>query len=192
MLCDSVNDAVIRVSALVTAGQTSHTRILSQTKGQTVLLTKLLQLRNHAIRDAGVALGQQANHHRLEDIKLVLDREVDKVRIDQHLIRRANILVRCEEQRRRDFLNFSHRRLALVFGLLSLGLLGDILLPKLQWLGKKRRSYNLESFGLNNFFTLANFRVAFERPIVTTGQVSVSKQTIERGQEWFYFKRSDG
>lgn len=97
MLLASLNQAVIGIRAGMTARDSLETRILRQTQCQSVFLPKLLQLRHHTVRDAGDALRQQTVHHGLIDLELVFDRKVDKVGIDQHMIRRAKLCVILEE-----------------------------------------------------------------------------------------------
>ena len=50
----------------------------------------------------GLTLCEQAVHHSLYELELVLERVVDKVGIDEHAVRRAEgRVVRQEERRRR-------------------------------------------------------------------------------------------
>lgn len=97
MLLASLNQTVIGIRTGMTARDSLKSRILRQAQCQSVLLPKLLQLRHHTVRDAGDALRQQTVHHGLVDLELVFDRKVDKVGIDQHMIRRAKLCVILEE-----------------------------------------------------------------------------------------------
>ncbi len=99
MLRYTIYYTVIGICALVTTGKSPHSRVLCYSKGQTILVAQLFQLSYHTVRDARNHLSQQTVHHRLEHVKLVLNGEVDKVRIHNHLVRRPQILVSGEEQR---------------------------------------------------------------------------------------------
>ena len=80
------------------ACEAGHSRILRQTESESVFLTQFLKLRYDTVRDTGVTLCEEAIHHRLEHVQLVLNREVDEVGINDHLIWRPDILVGGEKQ----------------------------------------------------------------------------------------------
>ena len=58
---------------------------LSDLERHPVLLPELLELGHHAVRHARLALGVEAVHHPADEVDLVLDREVDKVGVNEHL-----------------------------------------------------------------------------------------------------------
>jgi hypothetical protein len=80
--CDSVDKTVISVRALVRACQALKITVASNFEGKRILLRKLLQLCDNAIRDTNFDSGSQAVKHSFADIELVTDAEVDKVGID--------------------------------------------------------------------------------------------------------------
>ena len=89
VLCDPLNDTVIGVGTLVRAWQAFETWIFGDTQSHTVLRAKLLDFTHHAIGDVRCAFGIQTIHHRLNDIELDFDGEVDEIRIDDDMIRRT-------------------------------------------------------------------------------------------------------
>ena len=102
VLGDSLHDAVVGIGALVHAGQALEARIFGYAQRDPVRLAELLELGHHAVAYVGYALGIHAVHHGLDDVQLVLDGEVDEVRVDEDVIRRAELgVVREEESARR-------------------------------------------------------------------------------------------
>ncbi len=63
------------------AGQPLKAQILDDAQRNPILGAQLLQLCHHAVSDVGDALGVQAVHHALDDVHLVLDGKVHKVRV---------------------------------------------------------------------------------------------------------------
>ena len=61
------------------AGEPLEAGVFGDAQRHAVFGAKLLQLGNHAVRDARDALGKQAVHHGFVQVQLVLDREVDEV-----------------------------------------------------------------------------------------------------------------
>ena len=72
--------------------------VLDNPQGDPVLGAELLQLRHHAIGDVRDTLGVEGVHHVLDNVHLVLDREVDEVGIDENVEGRAELGVVLEEQ----------------------------------------------------------------------------------------------
>lgn len=97
MLLASLNQAVICVCTAVTTWNTLKPRVFRQSQRQSVFLAQLFQLRHDAISDTRNALRQQTIHHRLVNLQLVLDREVDKVGIYENMVRRSQLSVVLEE-----------------------------------------------------------------------------------------------
>ena len=62
-----------------------------------VLGTELLQLGHHAVGDARNDLGIEAVHRGLDDLQLVLNGKVDKIGVQQDVVRRAQSAVVVEE-----------------------------------------------------------------------------------------------
>jgi len=52
-------------------------------------MSHLLYLGYHAVANTRDAFGQHSVHHRVDDVQLVLDGEVDEVGIEQDLVGRA-------------------------------------------------------------------------------------------------------
>jgi len=98
VLTHPFHQAVVRIGALVQAGQSLESGIGDDAQGQFVLVAQLLQLGAHAVGYVGYALGVQAVHHSLHNVQLVLDAEVDEVRVQDDVIRRTQLGVVLEEQ----------------------------------------------------------------------------------------------
>lgn len=96
--CDTLDDAVIRICPLVCAGELFEPRVPRDLEGDAELGPQLLELREDALGDHGYALGVEAVHHPLDNVDLVLDREVEKVGIHKHSVRRPEGEVELEEQ----------------------------------------------------------------------------------------------
>lgn len=56
---------------------------------QPILGPQLFQLCNHAIRHARDTLGHEAVHHSLHELNLVLDGEIDEIRVDEDAVGRT-------------------------------------------------------------------------------------------------------
>lgn len=95
-----IRDTVIRVRALVQTRQPFEPWILDDPQGHLVLVAQLLQLGQDTVRDIGDALGVQAVHHIHEDVQFALDAEIDEIRVHQDMVRRSQLRVVLEEQRR--------------------------------------------------------------------------------------------
>jgi hypothetical protein len=63
------------------------------------------------LSDVRNALRVETVHHTLDDIQLVLDTEVDEIRVENDVVRRAELSVVAEEQRRRLLRLLNHFRL---------------------------------------------------------------------------------
>jgi hypothetical protein len=79
LFCSPVDQTVVSICPLVHAGKALEARILDDAERYPILGPQLLQLAHHTVRDVGDALGVQAVHHALDNVHLVLDREVDKI-----------------------------------------------------------------------------------------------------------------
>lgn len=95
---DPLHDAVIRVRALVRAGELLEPRVPRDLERNAVLGAQLLQLCKHALGDHGYALCVEAVHHPLDDVDLVLDGKVEKVGIDKHPVRWPERKIVLEEK----------------------------------------------------------------------------------------------
>ena len=62
-----------------------------------MLRSQFLKLCHDAVRDVGDALGIESVHHVLDDVHLVLDREVDEVSVDEYVKRGSQLSVVLEE-----------------------------------------------------------------------------------------------
>jgi len=122
VLCDSLDEAVVGVGALVHAGQALKPWVLDDPERHAVLATKLLQLTHHTVSDVRNALGIEAVHHGLDDVESVLDGEVDEVGVDEDVVRRAQLLVVPEEQCRRCLRYFSDLHILSIWLLSFFGL----------------------------------------------------------------------
>ena len=87
VLGDSLHNAVVRIRALVQAGQPLESRVLGDAQRDPIVLSELLQLGHHAVAYVGYALGIHAVHHRLYYVQFVFDRKVDEICVDEHVIR---------------------------------------------------------------------------------------------------------
>lgn len=67
-----LHQAVVSVCPLVGARQSLEPRVLRQAERHAVLGPELLELSHHAVGDARDGLRQQAVHHGLDDVELVL------------------------------------------------------------------------------------------------------------------------
>ena len=85
-LLHSLDYAVIGVGAFMIAAQSLESGIFGDSQCQPILNTELLQLAYHTVGDAWVALGQEAVHNILEDVKFVLDREIYEVGVQQYAV----------------------------------------------------------------------------------------------------------
>jgi hypothetical protein len=93
-----VDEAVVCVGAGVHAGQPLKARILDDAQRNPILGAQLLQLCHHAVRDVGDALGVQTVHHALDDVHLVLDGKVHKVRVHWKRKRHSvSFMRKCEK-----------------------------------------------------------------------------------------------
>lgn len=118
MLLASLQKTVVRIGPAVCAGQSLEARVLGQSQGEAVLGAEFLELGHDAVGDAGDALGEEAVHHRLVDLELVLDREVDEVGVDEDVVGRAELCVVLEEHGRGNLRDLLGRRLlGLLLGL---------------------------------------------------------------------------
>jgi hypothetical protein len=114
----SLAEAVVGVRPLVVARQPLEPRVLGDPQRDPVPGTKLLQLGHYALGHARHALGVEAIHHPLHEVDLVLDRVVDEIRVDKHLVRGSQALVPAEEEGGRGGLDVAD------LGLLGLLLVG--------------------------------------------------------------------
>ena len=62
-----------------------------------MLRAQLFQLCHDAVGNVGDALGIEGVHHVLDDVHLVLDREVDEVGVDEYVKRGSQLSVVLEE-----------------------------------------------------------------------------------------------
>ena len=86
MLLDAINNAVISISALVGALQSTESRVLSELEGQAEPVAHLFQLSNDAIADTRSGFRKQAVHQAFKDVQLVLDTKVDEIRVQKNVV----------------------------------------------------------------------------------------------------------
>jgi len=66
-------------------------RVLCDAKSDSVLLPEFLQFCHDAVRDIDGALCKKAVHGRLDGVELVLNGEIDKVGVQDDVVRRAKL-----------------------------------------------------------------------------------------------------
>ena len=81
------------------AGEPLETRVLDYFEGDAVLGPELLQLTHDTVSYVRYAFGIQAVHHRLNNVQLVLYREVDEVCVHKDVVGWTKLSVVLEEQR---------------------------------------------------------------------------------------------
>ena len=101
VLRDSLHNAVVRVRALVQTRQPLESRVLGDAQRDPIVLSELLQLGHHAVAYVRYALGIHAVHHRLYYVEFVFDRKIYEIRVDEHVIGRAQLRVIIKKQRTR-------------------------------------------------------------------------------------------
>lgn len=98
MLHDSVHNTIIRVRPLMVARNPLKPRIARNPQSDSIPWPKFLQLGHHAVGDDRRGFGVQAVHHRLDQLELLLDAEVDEVGVDEDGVGGAERFVVLEEE----------------------------------------------------------------------------------------------
>lgn len=142
---NTLHDTVISIGSLVRAGESLEAGVFGQAESHMVARAQLLQLRHNAIGDIRNALCEQTIHEILHDVQLVLNREVDKVRIDQNSEWRTERGIVLKEQTGRHLLNVTYQRFFLLLLPLFLFFLvfNDTAVLRGQYLGPYRKAASL-------------------------------------------------
>ena len=111
----ALDKAVVCIRAFVRARETGESRISCNLQGYAMLCPKLLQLSNDTVGDARNNLGVEGFHCGIDNVKLVLDRKVDKVCIQQDVVGRAESSIVAEKEISGDLFDMSN----LLLGFLS-------------------------------------------------------------------------
>lgn len=112
VLCYQLHYLIIRIVGF--SWNTFKSRIFGQTargepgivegeaepEGDAILGAELLELRHDRIQDTRGALRKEAVHHALHNVQLVLNREVDEIRVDDDLVRGTELFIVSEEKGR--------------------------------------------------------------------------------------------
>lgn len=80
------------------ATQSLDSWIPGQFQSNTVFGPQFLQFGHDTIGDQRITFGQKTVHHTFHDVDFLLNREVDKIGIDQHLVWGFDSFVVLEEQ----------------------------------------------------------------------------------------------
>lgn len=85
----TLNYTVISISSFMSAFKSLKSRIFGYSKGKPVLFTEFFQFGYNALRDTWNYFSKQTVHTILEDIELILYRKVNKIGIEENMIRRS-------------------------------------------------------------------------------------------------------
>lgn len=128
MLLASLDETVISIGTLVCTRKSLNSWVFGKAKGKTILGAKLLKLSHDTVSNTNVTLGEKTIHHGAVHLELHLDTEVDKVSINEDIVRRTQLGVILEEHRGRSLSNLLGGDLLgllnLFLGLLLFGLVG--------------------------------------------------------------------
>ena len=97
VLLATLEETVVSISARVRTRYALETGILGQLECKFVFAPQLFELRHDAVRDAWDTLGKKTIHHTLVDFQLILDAEIDKVGIYQHIVRWTQLFIVLEK-----------------------------------------------------------------------------------------------
>lgn len=93
-----IHQTIICITSLAPTGNTFESRILRHLQCHLVFGTEFFQFSHDAVGDARDAFGEEAVHHRPNDVHFVSDGEVDEVGIDQDVVGGAQLGVVLEEE----------------------------------------------------------------------------------------------
>mmetsp|Transcript_2696 Transcript_2696/g.5704 ORF Transcript_2696/g.5704 Transcript_2696/m.5704 type:complete len:234 (-) Transcript_2696:213-914(-) len=100
LLCH-VRQTVVRIPFLgAITGNSFEAWILGQAQRDLVFATQFFELRHDTVRNAGYAFGQQTIHHGSDHVEFFTNTKVDKICINQNIVRRTKLLVVLEKQGR--------------------------------------------------------------------------------------------
>jgi hypothetical protein len=95
-----LHQTVISITPLAIAGDTFKPRVLGHPQSHFVFGAKFFEFSHNTVGNAGDAFGKKTIHHRSNDFHLISNGKVDKVGVNQDVVRRAKLSVVLEEEGR--------------------------------------------------------------------------------------------